>query len=154
MSERPLSATLRPTLVDGLRRAPAMEGAHPGEAASVEKVGGDGSASNGWWVVNPAAKDIDNWTIWPYAMIPVALVGDSHAAQRTSDANSAQERRRFMAAIPGMGSWTLNAGRPRRTSGITRGLWRTGTGGSARRDCSHGSRRVGSRSTTLPLAAA
>jgi OPA family glycerol-3-phosphate transporter-like MFS transporter len=24
---------------------------------------------------NPAAKDIDNWTIWPYAMLPVALVG-------------------------------------------------------------------------------
>ena len=24
---------------------------------------------------NPAAKDIDNWTIWPYAMIPVALLG-------------------------------------------------------------------------------
>ena len=26
-------------------------------------------------VANPAASDIDNWTIWPYAMIPVALVG-------------------------------------------------------------------------------
>jgi branched-chain amino acid transport system substrate-binding protein len=25
---------------------------------SKEKVGGDGSASNGWWIVNPAAKDI------------------------------------------------------------------------------------------------
>jgi MFS transporter, OPA family, glycerol-3-phosphate transporter len=24
---------------------------------------------------NPAARDIDNWMIWPYAMIPVALVG-------------------------------------------------------------------------------
>jgi MFS transporter, OPA family, glycerol-3-phosphate transporter len=24
---------------------------------------------------NPAARDIDNWTIWPYAMLPVALVG-------------------------------------------------------------------------------
>ena len=24
---------------------------------------------------NPAARDIDNWMIWPYAMIPVAVVG-------------------------------------------------------------------------------
>ncbi len=24
---------------------------------------------------NPAAKDIANWTIWPYAMLPVALIG-------------------------------------------------------------------------------
>jgi OPA family glycerol-3-phosphate transporter-like MFS transporter len=24
---------------------------------------------------NPAARDIDNWHIWPYAMIPVALIG-------------------------------------------------------------------------------
>ena len=30
---------------------------------------------DGSMVSNPAAKDIDNWTIWPYAMIPVALVG-------------------------------------------------------------------------------
>ena len=30
---------------------------------------------DGAMVSNPAAKDIDNWTIWPYAMIPVALVG-------------------------------------------------------------------------------
>ncbi len=26
-------------------------------------------------IANPEAKDIDNWTVWPYAMIPVALVG-------------------------------------------------------------------------------
>jgi OPA family glycerol-3-phosphate transporter-like MFS transporter len=31
-------------------------------------------------VKNPAAKDIDNWAIWPYAMIPVALVGLALAA--------------------------------------------------------------------------
>jgi OPA family glycerol-3-phosphate transporter-like MFS transporter len=30
---------------------------------------------DGSMVSNPAAKDIDNWTIWPYAMIPVALIG-------------------------------------------------------------------------------
>ncbi len=30
---------------------------------------------DGSLVSNPAAKDIDNWTIWPYAMIPVALIG-------------------------------------------------------------------------------
>ena len=24
---------------------------------------------------NPAAEVIDNWMIWPYAMIPIALVG-------------------------------------------------------------------------------
>jgi MFS transporter, OPA family, glycerol-3-phosphate transporter len=24
---------------------------------------------------NPAARDIDNWTIWPYAMLPIALTG-------------------------------------------------------------------------------
>jgi branched-chain amino acid transport system substrate-binding protein len=29
---------------------------------SKEKVGGDGSASNGWWIVNPAAKDIKDPT--------------------------------------------------------------------------------------------
>ena len=38
MSERPLSATLRPTLVDGVRRARATEGAHPGETASVDEL--------------------------------------------------------------------------------------------------------------------
>jgi OPA family glycerol-3-phosphate transporter-like MFS transporter len=27
------------------------------------------------FVSNPEAKNIDNWTIWPYAMIPIALVG-------------------------------------------------------------------------------
>jgi MFS transporter, OPA family, glycerol-3-phosphate transporter len=27
------------------------------------------------FVPNPAAKDIDNWSVWPYAMIPIALVG-------------------------------------------------------------------------------
>ncbi|HEY5926672.1 MAG TPA: MFS transporter [Kofleriaceae bacterium] len=27
------------------------------------------------FVPNPEAKNIDNWTIWPYAMIPIALVG-------------------------------------------------------------------------------
>ena len=26
-------------------------------------------------ISNPEAKDIDNWTVWPYAMIPIALVG-------------------------------------------------------------------------------
>jgi OPA family glycerol-3-phosphate transporter-like MFS transporter len=26
-------------------------------------------------VANPAAHDVDNWTIWPYAMIPVAMIG-------------------------------------------------------------------------------
>jgi len=30
----------------------------PSSFVSKEKVGGDGSASNGWWVVNPAAKDL------------------------------------------------------------------------------------------------
>ena len=30
---------------------------------------------------NPAAKLIDNWRIWPYAMIPVAVFGpDARAA--------------------------------------------------------------------------
>src|SRR5690606_29348612 len=27
------------------------------------------------FIPNPEAKDIDNWTVWPYAMIPIALVG-------------------------------------------------------------------------------
>lgn len=36
MTDRPLSATLRPTLVDGARRARATEGVHAGEAASVD----------------------------------------------------------------------------------------------------------------------
>jgi MFS transporter, OPA family, glycerol-3-phosphate transporter len=27
------------------------------------------------FVANPEAKNIDNWTVWPYAMIPIALVG-------------------------------------------------------------------------------
>jgi OPA family glycerol-3-phosphate transporter-like MFS transporter len=31
--------------------------------------------ANGCLVSNPAAKDIDNWHIWPYAMIPVAAIG-------------------------------------------------------------------------------
>ena len=26
-------------------------------------------------VPNPAAADADNWLVWPYAMIPVALIG-------------------------------------------------------------------------------
>jgi len=26
-------------------------------------------------ISNPAARDVDNWHIWPYAMVPVALVG-------------------------------------------------------------------------------
>jgi OPA family glycerol-3-phosphate transporter-like MFS transporter len=30
---------------------------------------------DGSMVSNPAAKDIDNWHIWPYTMIPVALLG-------------------------------------------------------------------------------
>ncbi|MGE3458040.1 MAG: MFS transporter [Kofleriaceae bacterium] len=29
----------------------------------------------GCLVANPAASNIDNWRIWPYAMIPVALIG-------------------------------------------------------------------------------
>ncbi|MDQ3295335.1 MAG: MFS transporter [Myxococcota bacterium] len=32
-------------------------------------------AATGCLVKNPEAAKIDNWTIWPYAMIPVALVG-------------------------------------------------------------------------------
>jgi hypothetical protein len=24
---------------------------------------------------NPASRNIDNWSVWPYAMIPVALIG-------------------------------------------------------------------------------
>jgi OPA family glycerol-3-phosphate transporter-like MFS transporter len=31
--------------------------------------------ANGCLVNNPEANKIENWTIWPYAMIPVALVG-------------------------------------------------------------------------------
>jgi MFS transporter, OPA family, glycerol-3-phosphate transporter len=27
------------------------------------------------WISNPEAKNIDNWTVWPYAMMPIALVG-------------------------------------------------------------------------------
>ena len=38
MTDRPLSATLRPTLVDGARRARATEGVHAGEAASVDEL--------------------------------------------------------------------------------------------------------------------
>ena len=30
---------------------------------------------HGCSVPNPAAADVDNWLIWPYAMIPVALIG-------------------------------------------------------------------------------
>jgi MFS transporter, OPA family, glycerol-3-phosphate transporter len=30
---------------------------------------------DGTMVTNPAVKDIDNWTVWPYTMIPVALLG-------------------------------------------------------------------------------
>jgi OPA family glycerol-3-phosphate transporter-like MFS transporter len=33
------------------------------------------SCPDGRMVSNPAAKDIHNWKIWPYTMIPVALVG-------------------------------------------------------------------------------
>jgi RNA polymerase sigma-70 factor (ECF subfamily) len=38
MTERPLSATLRPTLVDGARRARAREGVQPGETASIDEL--------------------------------------------------------------------------------------------------------------------
>lgn len=38
MTDRPLSATLRPTLVEGARRARASEGAHPGQSASVDEL--------------------------------------------------------------------------------------------------------------------
>ena len=38
MTDRPLSATLRPTLVDSARRARATEGVHAGEAASVDEL--------------------------------------------------------------------------------------------------------------------
>ena len=38
MTDRPLSATLRPTLVDGARRARAREGAHAGETASIDEL--------------------------------------------------------------------------------------------------------------------
>ena len=31
--------------------------------------------AGGCLVSNPAAKDIDNWQVWPYAMIPVAAIG-------------------------------------------------------------------------------
>ena len=31
--------------------------------------------ANGCLVPNPEAAKIENWTIWPYAMIPVALIG-------------------------------------------------------------------------------
>jgi len=31
--------------------------------------------ASGCLVSNPEAKNIDNWTVWPYAMIPVALIG-------------------------------------------------------------------------------
>lgn len=30
---------------------------------------------NGRYIDNPAAKDISNWHVWPYAMIPVAAIG-------------------------------------------------------------------------------
>lgn len=38
MTDRPLSATLRPTFVDGARRVPARDGAHAGETASVDEL--------------------------------------------------------------------------------------------------------------------
>ena len=38
MTERPLSATLRPTLVDGSRRARAREGVQAGETASIDEL--------------------------------------------------------------------------------------------------------------------
>jgi OPA family glycerol-3-phosphate transporter-like MFS transporter len=31
--------------------------------------------AKGCLVSNPEAAKIDNWTVWPYAMIPVALIG-------------------------------------------------------------------------------
>ncbi|MGE0869231.1 MAG: MFS transporter [Kofleriaceae bacterium] len=31
--------------------------------------------ADGCLVANPAAANVDNWRIWPYAMIPVALIG-------------------------------------------------------------------------------
>jgi OPA family glycerol-3-phosphate transporter-like MFS transporter len=31
--------------------------------------------ASGCLVSNPEAKNIENWTVWPYAMIPVALIG-------------------------------------------------------------------------------
>jgi OPA family glycerol-3-phosphate transporter-like MFS transporter len=31
--------------------------------------------AHGCLVANPAAADADNWRVWPYAMIPVALIG-------------------------------------------------------------------------------
>jgi OPA family glycerol-3-phosphate transporter-like MFS transporter len=31
--------------------------------------------ANDCLISNPAAKNVDNWHVWPYAMIPVALVG-------------------------------------------------------------------------------
>jgi OPA family glycerol-3-phosphate transporter-like MFS transporter len=40
---------------------------------------------------NPASKDIDNWRIWPYAMIPVALIG-LVLAIRLWNARAGQER--------------------------------------------------------------
>jgi OPA family glycerol-3-phosphate transporter-like MFS transporter len=42
-----------------------------GRSLPAEKI----ACPDGSMVGNPAVKDIDNWTIWPYAMIPVALVG-------------------------------------------------------------------------------
>jgi len=38
MTDRPLSATLRPTLVDGVRRARAREDIHTGETASIDEL--------------------------------------------------------------------------------------------------------------------
>jgi OPA family glycerol-3-phosphate transporter-like MFS transporter len=31
--------------------------------------------AHGCLVTNPAASDPDNWRVWPYAMIPIALIG-------------------------------------------------------------------------------
>ena len=38
MTDRPLSATLRPTLIDGVRRARAREDIHTGETASIDEL--------------------------------------------------------------------------------------------------------------------
>jgi RNA polymerase sigma-70 factor (ECF subfamily) len=38
MTDRPLSATLRPTLVEGARRARTQQGAHAGESASIDEL--------------------------------------------------------------------------------------------------------------------
>lgn len=59
-------------IIDGFVYAGSMmQSFFYGGRLPAEKV----ACPDGSMVSNPAAQNLDNWTIWPYAMIPIAMLG-------------------------------------------------------------------------------